>query len=124
MDIDILVEVTGIADFARDGDEVLKGFGNGVDRVERKAESEKQSEERASGGDEEADGAGLRSGRGSFLRGFADLLGALIENHGRFCEPGTRILLKVKDLKIGNGGVARIDLVALGEQRLGKVVGP
>ena len=48
----------------------------------------------------------------------------MIENSRRFRKPGCRIFLKIENLKVGDGGVAGIDLVALGKQRLGKIVGP
>ena len=124
MDVDILIEVTGVADFASHGDEVLQGFGDGVYGVKGKDEAKNQSDKGTNSGDEKADVIGLVGGVGRFLGRLADLLGGLIENDGGFLEPGAGIFLEVEDLKIGNGCVAGIDLVAFGKEGLGKIIRP
>jgi hypothetical protein len=55
---------------------------------------------------------------------FGDVQSRLVENCGRFGEPRCGIFLQVKDLQVGNGGITRVHLVALGEERLGEIVSP
>src|SRR5579859_1548481 len=117
MDIDVLIEIAGVTDFAGDGDEMVERFGNRLGGFEGYKTAKKNRRERDKSCEIEADRA-RPSG------GLCGLAAALIENRGRFCQPRRRVFLEIENLEIGNGGIAGIHLMALGEERLGEIVAP
>ena len=84
----------------------------------------RQAAKRAEGGKADTDVTGTFGRLRGFVQRLGDVRASLIENDRGFCQPGSRIFLQIEDLKVGDGSVAGIDLVALGEKRLGKIVGP
>ena len=124
MNVDVLIQVTGIANFARDGDEVSERLADGLGGLHSRENADNAGDERAQGGKTKADVAGTFSRLRGFVRGLSDVRVCLIEDSRGFRKPGRGIFLQIEDLKVGDGGVAGVDLMPLGKQRLGKIVGP
>src|ERR1035438_2105673 len=115
MDVNILVEVARVADFTSDGDEVREWFGDRARGIEGGDASKKQREECSTNRHGSRKDAGARSGFSGFVGVLADFDGALIEQHRGLGEPGTRILLQIEDLEVGDCGIAGINLMAFGK---------
>src|SRR6266852_3411239 len=69
-------------------------------------------------GDSGAPVEGVVTGFFGFVRRLLDLFSGLVEKSGRLDQPGRRVFLEIENLQVGNGGIAGIDLMALGEKRL------
>src|SRR5215470_17269913 len=124
MNVDVLVEIARVADFLSHGDEMLEWLSDGIRGFERAEDAETDSDQSADDDDNPGPCAG--AGR-SFLRillSLSDVSVRLIQNGRGFGKPGSRVLLKIEDLQVRDGGVTRIDLVALCQKGLGKVVRP
>ena len=124
MNINVLIQVAGIANFARNGDEVGERFADGFGGLDGREDAADTGRESAQGGKAEANITGTFRRLRGFIQRLGDVRASLIEDNRGFCQPGCRIFLQIEDLKVGDGSVTGIDLVALGKQRLGKIVGP
>src|SRR6266481_1067153 len=82
MNVDVLIEVAGIANFARHGDEVGERFADGLGGLVCSPDAEEQSNEGTEGGHTSAYGAGVRRGRGSSIQRSGDVGTSLVQNHG------------------------------------------
>ena len=68
-------------------------------------------------------GGALGGGVGALASG-ADGAAGIVEKRRSFVHPRTGILLQIKNLEIGNGGVAAINLMSFGHHGLGEIVHP
>ncbi len=102
------------------GQRIRDGFGG----IECDEAASDESQKSSSGGDPGAEGAHAVRGFCGVVKELVDIGIALIENDRGFGEPRGRIFLEVENLKVGDCGVTRIDLMALSNQRLGKIVSP
>jgi len=82
VNINVLVEVAGIADFARDSDEMGQGLGNGLGGVERDETARDEGEKSSARGNPNAGCAAATCGLCGFLKKFGDFRVALIKNDG------------------------------------------
>jgi len=124
VNINVLIEIARVANFARDGDEVAQRLRDGLGGVDGDEAAKQESQKGSASGNPGAEGARAPGGPCGLLEKLGDVRIALIEDDRRLGQPGRGIFLQVKDLKVGNGSISRIDLMALGDQGLGKVIGP
>ena len=54
VNVDVLIEIAGVADFARDGNQMIQRFGDGLCRVESNGKSDKDGGQSAEDGDDSA----------------------------------------------------------------------
>src|SRR6266700_4611434 len=124
VNIDVLVEVAGVADFTGDGNEVSQGFGDGLGGIKSDDCPKRKGDQCSQDRGNSAKGSRTICRVGGILQELGDIRVALIENHRGFREPRSGVFLKIENLQVRNGGIARIHLMALGDERLGEIVSP
>src|SRR5271155_2951924 len=124
MNVDVLIEVAGIADFARYRDEVSERLAYRLGRHDGRKDADDAGDERAQGGKAKTNITGAFGRLRGFVRRLSDVRIRLLEDSRGFCKPGRRVFLQIEDLKVRHCSVTGIDLVALGKKRLGEIIGP
>src|SRR5580658_7494880 len=124
VNVDVLVEISGIANFARYSDEVSERLADGLRSLDSREDPDDAGQERAQCGKAKANITGTFSRFGGFVRRLSDVRVNLIEDSRGFCKPGCRIFLEIENLQVRDGSVTGIDLVALGKERLSEIVSP
>src|SRR5580698_6293502 len=116
--------MAAFADALGDVDQMIEGTGDrarGVKGEKNAGENREQGTDRGKNG---AERRGRTRRTVGVVERFADGVVGGVQNIGRSRNPSAGIVLQVIDLKIGDGGVAGIDLVALGDHWLGKIFEP